>query len=207
MVDQSDDPSHHERTLLPRSYISLLFLLSAKSCQLCCHVCSGFASCYILCTLNLLWTSANIFFLLGKMIEMVRLQTSFCQAGPEIGGPLKGGAGKKKSSCIVRASDTHTRPIHISCERCQCILTVPRILVEWTGLTTPKHEKQIGYWEREIIFLSNDPLNTFYLRLYGVRHMVKDHSDSEKGNQLPPHRLLLSINNKGSFICTIPQTG
>ena len=24
-------------------------------------------------------------------------------------------------------------------------------------------------------------LNTFYLRLYGVRHMVKDHSDSEKG--------------------------
>ena len=31
----------------------------------------------------------------------------------------------------------------------------------------------------------------FYLRLYGVRHMVKDHSDSEKGNPLPPHRLLL----------------
>ena len=33
--------------------------------------------------------------------------------------------------------------------------------------------------------------------------MVKDHSDSEKGNPLPPHRLLLSINSKGSFICTI----
>ena len=28
----------------------------------------------------------------------------------------------------------------------------------------------------------NDALNTFYLRLYGVRHMIKDHSDSEKGN-------------------------
>ena len=27
--------------------------------------------------------------------------------------------------------------------------------------------------------LFNDALNTFYLRLYGVRHMVKDHSDSE----------------------------
>ena len=52
--------------------------------------------------------------------------------------------------------------------------------------------------------LFNDALNTFYLRLYGVRHMVKDHSDSEKGN---PHMLLLSINSKGSFICTIPQTG
>ena len=37
--------------------------------------------------------------------------------------------------------------------------------------------------------------------------MVKDHSDSEKGNPLPPNRLLLSINSKGSFICTIPQTG
>ena len=37
--------------------------------------------------------------------------------------------------------------------------------------------------------------------------MVKDHSDSEKGSPLPPHRLLLSINSKGSFICTIPKAG
>ena len=50
--------------------------------------------------------------------------------------------------------------------------------------------------ERERNGLFNDALNTFYLRLYGVRHMVKDHSDSEKGNPLPPHRLLLSINSK-----------
>ena len=50
--------------------------------------------------------------------------------------------------------------------------------------------------ERERNVLFNDALNTFYLRLYGVRHMVKDHSDSEKGNPLPPHRLLLSINSK-----------
>ena len=55
--------------------------------------------------------------------------------------------------------------------------------------------------------LFNDALNTFYLRLYGVRHMVKDHSDSEKGNPLPPHRLLFPISSKGSFICTIPHTG
>ena len=53
----------------------------------------------------------------------------------------------------------------------------------------------------------HDTLNTFYLRLYGVRHMVNDHSDSEKGNPLPPHGLLFLINSKGSFICTIPQTG
>ena len=32
--------------------------------------------------------------------------------------------------------------------------------------------------ERNVLF--NDALNTFYLQLYGVGHMVKDHSDSEK---------------------------
>ena len=57
------------------------------------------------------------------------------------------------------------------------------------------------------MFLFNNALNTFYLRLYDGRHMVMDHSDSEKGNPLPPHRLLFPINSKGSFICTIPQTG
>ena len=62
-----------------------------------------------------------------------------------------------------------------------------------------------GRKEGNVLF--NDALNTFYLRLYGVRHMVKDHSDSEKGNPLPPHRLLFTINSKVSFICTIPQTG
>ena len=28
--------------------------------------------------------------------------------------------------------------------------------------------------------LFNNTLNTFYLQLYGVRHMVKDHSDSKR---------------------------
>ena len=59
--------------------------------------------------------------------------------------------------------------------------------------------------EGNILF--NDALNTFYLRLYGIRHMVKDHSDSERGNLLPPHGLLFPISSKGSFICIIPQTG
>ena len=62
-----------------------------------------------------------------------------------------------------------------------------------------------GRKEGNVLF--NDALNTFYLRSYGVRHMVKDHSDSEKGNPLPPHRLLFPINSKGSFICIIPHTG
>ena len=37
--------------------------------------------------------------------------------------------------------------------------------------------------ERERNVLFNDALNTFYLRLYGIRHMVTDHSDSEKGER------------------------
>ena len=63
----------------------------------------------------------------------------------------------------------------------------------------------LGRKEGNVLF--NDALNTFYLRLYGVRHMVKDHSDSEKGNPLPPYRLIFPINSKGSFICPIPQKG
>ena len=55
--------------------------------------------------------------------------------------------------------------------------------------------------------LFNDALNTFNLRLYGVGHIVKDHSDSERGNPLPSHGLLFPMSSKGSFICTIPQTG
>ena len=60
--------------------------------------------------------------------------------------------------------------------------------------------------ERRNVIL-NDALNTFYVRLYGVSYMVKYHSDSERGNLLPPHVLLFPISSKGSFICIIPQTG
>ena len=56
-------------------------------------------------------------------------------------------------------------------------------------------------------FLFNDILNTFYLLLYGVRHMIKDLLDRERGNLLLPHGLVFPISSKGSFICTIPQTG
>ena len=59
-----------------------------------------------------------------------------------------------------------------------------------------------GRKEGNVLF--NDTLNTFYLRLYGVGDMVKDHSDSKRGNPLPPHGLLFLISCKGCFICTIP---
>ena len=37
--------------------------------------------------------------------------------------------------------------------------------------------------------------------------MVKDDSDSERENPLPPQGLFFPINSKGSFICVIPPTG
>ena len=57
-----------------------------------------------------------------------------------------------------------------------------------------------GYTIRKEMFYL---ITHFILRLYGVGHMVKDHSDSER----KPHGLLFPLNSKGSFICTIPQTG
>ena len=53
--------------------------------------------------------------------------------------------------------------------------------------------------EGKVLF--NDALIAFYLRLYGVGHMIKDHSNSERGNPLPAHGLLFPISSKGSFIC------
>ena len=43
---------------------------------------------------------------------------------------------------------------------------------------TPVMEHWLEWKEGNVLF--NDALNTFYLRLYGVGHMVKYHSDSEK---------------------------
>ena len=44
---------------------------------------------------------------------------------------------------------------------------------------------------RKTFFLFIDALNTFYLWLYDVGHMTKDHSDSDRGNPLPLLRHIL----------------
>ena len=88
-----------------------------------------------------------------------------------------------------------------------------KIIFFWSiGQDKSKIQTQIiwvtyKFGRRKEMFLFNDALNTFYLRIYGVGHMVKDHSDRERRNPLPPHRLLFPISSKGSFICIIRQTG
>ena len=61
------------------------------------------------------------------------------------------------------------------------------------------------FLERHVLF--NDALNTFHLQVYGVRHMVKNHSYSKRENLLLPNGLLFQISSKTSFIYIILQTG
>ena len=64
-----------------------------------------------------------------------------------------------------------------------------------------------GYGRNEVNVLFNDGINTFYLWLYDVIYMVKDHLNSKRGNPMPPHGLLFPFSSKGYFICIIPHTG
>ena len=64
------------------------------------------------------------------------------------------------------------------------------IIADIAEVFTQRHQQllftqQLCNTERKGNALFNDALNTFYLQLYGVGHMVKDHSDSERGNLLP----------------------
>ena len=54
--------------------------------------------------------------------------------------------------------------------------------------------------------LFNGTLNTFYLWLYCIGHMVQNHSNTKRGMLLLAlHGLLILISSKGSFIYTIPD--
>ena len=73
-------------------------------------------------------------------------------------------------------------------------LWLEREIVQWIqdgmeGKNTCIHMYNIFIYRHTVIaghVLFKDAHTTFYLQLYGVGHMVKDHSDSERGNQLPP---------------------
>ena len=64
--------------------------------------------------------------------------------------------------------------------------------------------------QQELFSLVERRKEMFYLTTHSTHfiygYMGSD-TDSDRGNLLPPHGLLFLINSKGSFICTIPQTG
>ena len=53
------------------------------------------------------------------------------------------------------------------------------MLIKMYSLTSCSLYEKEG--RKEMFYLTTH--STFYLQLYGVRHMVKDHSDSERGNR------------------------
>ena len=57
---------------------------------------------------------------------------------------------------------------------------------------------------RKKCFIKRRTQHILFTVINGVRHMVKDHSDSETEIPRPPHGLHFSISSKGYFICTIP---
>ena len=68
---------------------------------------------------------------------------------------------------------------------CVCVLKIYNycyIYLSFTLFFIAKISKMSSRKEGNVLF--NDTSNTFYLPLYGVRYMVKDHSDSERGNPL-----------------------
>ena len=90
----------------------------------------------------------------------------------------------------------------------------PRPTMHHMGTVPPNHalsvaDNKFNQQEgKEMFYLTMHSTHFIYgYKNYDVGHMVKDHSDSERGNLLLPHGLLFPINSKGSFICIIPQTG
>ena len=71
------------------------------------------------------------------------------------------------------------------------------IRAEWEGVS-----KVGGRGRKDMFYLTMHSTHLIYG--YMASDIVKDHSDSEKGNPLPPHRLLFPINSKGSFILHHP---
>ena len=59
-------------------------------------------------------------------------------------------------------------------------------------------------FRKEVIVLFNGAYNTFYLRLYGVGHIVKIAKEETRCSQYVGY---FPMNSEGSFICTIPQIG
>ena len=89
----------------------------------------------------------------------------------------------------------------------------PALLHQLRHLNHDLKEKEIN--ETLDTFLNKQTNTFFYLTTHST-HFIYGYMASDiwlrtilivRGNPLPPHRLLLSIDSKGSFICTISQTG
>ena len=94
------------------------------------------------------------------------------------------------------------------CSALTDIINITDTVITTTTLSSRSSSRRLQHMtvllRTNVIF--NDAFNTFYLRLYGVGHVVDDHSVSERGNPFL-YGLLNPISSKGYFICTTPLTG
>ena len=74
-------------------------------------------------------------------------------------------------------------------------------------ILTPIRIFPIPLTRKEMFYFTTHSTHFIYDYMASDIIMVKDHSDRERGNPLPPHRLLFPISSKGSFICIVPHTG
>ena len=161
--DRSDDPSHHERTLLPQSYIYL-------------HFCLG-------CFKRM--SEGSIQRPIAPWANTLTTELICCTYIINFSNERKKKLNKKYNKKGLFDVNSLSSSSFNGCLGCFTKMS------EWK--------------EGNVLF--NDTLDTFYLRLYGIRHIVKNHSERERGNPLLPHGLLFPISSKGSFIYTILQTG
>ena len=131
-----------------------------------------------------------------------------CQSPDEVmsdslwGGGGGGGwwGGGLNRVLLVGGCGCSRQPIGVQLEA--YLASMHTMSTHWCGSLKIVFEVWHCHADKEGNILFNDALNTFYLRLYGVRHMVKDHSDSERGDTLPPHGLLFPISSTYLVIWT-----
>ena len=74
------------------------------------------------------------------------------------------------------------------------------VIGNYRVLIYPQLSSTLLKGRKEMFYLTSHSTH-FILRLYGVKHMVK-----ERGNPQLPYGLLFPISSMGSFICTIPHS-
>ena len=71
-----------------------------------------------------------------------------------------------------------------------------------TGRFPPLLTKYIKHDARDKLMKERNVLFKTHSTRFMYGYTVEEHSDSERGNPLPPIGLLFPISSKGSFICT-----
>ena len=85
-------------------------------------------------------------------------------------------------------------------------LVAPKCAVNLIPLCSHSSSYCLPLVRKEGNVLFKDALNTFYLQLYDVGHMVKDCSDSKRGNPLTPlHGVLFPISTARSLLYAPPH--